>query len=60
MNNKPSDQHELAKLEAKVKLFHFLRDIGIKCAKEKSLEVWIIYMEIVSAIAMASENQDVS
>ena len=57
--------HEITKLECKVKLLYFLRDIGVKAAKEASIEAFIQYMDTISEMAMASmdeslENDDVN
>ncbi len=44
--------HEVAKLEYKFKLFFFLRDLGIKSAREPAVAVWKEYMYILGELSV--------
>jgi hypothetical protein len=44
--------HEVAKLEQKIKLLYFLRDLGIKSAYLPAQDVWNRYMFILGELTV--------
>ena len=45
----------LRKLESRLKLFYFLRDLGIESAGPTSIQAFLEYMEAVSEVAIANQ-----
>jgi hypothetical protein len=48
----PPNAHEIAKLESKMFLLYFLRDIGIKSATEAASDFWDVYVVLLSHLSV--------
>jgi hypothetical protein len=46
----PPNSHELAKLESRIKLIYFLRDIGV-IDTHVATQMWLHYCEILASVA---------